>query len=194
MKLNKKSEATKQLNDFLFNNISNKNLEKFINVFDIDYLNQGIWKSICQRLVSKSDKSSSISFNQKYGILTIEGIMQHLTNETGSNIHDNKTIEITSNSIRNVSYHPKNLVNYQKDDFYHSANFENGFICFDFKEKMVKVNNYTIKSNWNSDGAFNLKSLVVEASNDNNKWKEIYRRENDSSLKGPKKKNIYIQS
>ena len=58
---------------------------------------------------------------------------------------------------------------------------------------MVKVNSYTIKSNWNSDGAFNLKSWVVEASNDNNKWKEIYRRENDSSLKGPKK-NIYIQS
>ena len=171
-----------------FNNISNQNLEEFIKIFDIEYLNQGTWKSICQRLISKSDKTSlkSSRYNNKYDVRRIEGIMKQLTNETGSNIHDNGTITITSDSIGSDSNHPKNLVDYQKENYYGSNYNKLGFVCFDFKEKSIKLTGYTIKSNSNSSGACSPKSWVVEVSNDNNEWEEIDRHENDSSLKGSK--------
>ena len=65
-----------------------------------------------------------------------------------------------------------------------TANSDVGFVCFDFKEKSIKLTGYTIKSNRNSDGSYNPKSWLVEVSKDNNKWEEIDRHENDSSLKG----------
>ena len=134
---------------------------------DIEYLNQGTWKSICQRLVSKSEKMTSTRYNKTDDILTIEDIMQHLTNETSGNIHDN--------SICNDRCHPKNLVDYH-EGYYHTANSDVWFVCFDFKEKSVKLTGYTIKSNNNSDGTSNPKSWLVEVSNDKFQKKSINMR------------------
>lgn len=60
------------------------------------------------------------------------GIMRYLTEQTGGNIHDNNTIEITTNT---KCQHPKNLVDYDKDNYYNSdsVKFEPK-ICFDFQK------------------------------------------------------------
>ena len=108
--------------------------------------------------------------------------MHHLVNETGGNIYDNGTIEITSNSIYS-NLHPKNLVYYQNErSRYHSLSDGKAFICFDLKDKTVNLTSYQIKSNWNCDGSYNPKNWVIEVSNDGDKFIEIYQHKNDLSL------------
>ena len=90
--------------------------------------------------------------------------MRYLTRQTGGNIHDNGTIEITSNSINDSSCHPKNLVNYENDSRYQSLMGSDGntFIRFDFKDR-----------NW-----------VIEISDDGENWEEIDRHIDDPALNG----------
>lgn len=107
-----------------FNNVSEEKIENFINKFELEHLNFGIWRSICTRLIGreKSDRSRYIEKNKIEKFVFEEGqefkgIMHHLTVESGGNIHDNGTVEITANSI-NGEHHPKNLADYENDNCY----------------------------------------------------------------------------
>ncbi|KAK8871617.1 hypothetical protein M9Y10_007352 [Tritrichomonas musculus] len=193
LELYSKDENSYELFEYiLFNNISEEMIEKFIDKFSIEYLNLGIWRSICQRLLGK-EKSGIDRYTEKAKIekfgddegRQFEGIMNHLTVESGGNIHDNGTVEITANSF-DGSCHPKNLVDYKNDNYYQCGSNSKvlSSICFDFKDKAVNLSSYTMKSNGNSDGANGPKSWVVEVSKDGKNWKEIDRRENNESLKG----------
>ncbi|KAK8835257.1 hypothetical protein M9Y10_017042 [Tritrichomonas musculus] len=173
-----------------FKHLKSESVREFINQFDIEYLSAGTWQSICERLVGVSESPVGSEryilkceeFVRKEGE-EFKGIMRHLTEETGGNIHDNGTIEITSNSVCS-SYYPRNIVDYQNDNFYHSNNQENSEICFDFKDKEIQITSYSLKScNWGQNSN-HLKSWVVEVSNDHQKWDEIDKRENNSILNG----------
>ena len=103
-------------------------------------------------IFDKLDKQSSIRRNllQKNPALGYEikvfnrqpqnefnGIIKYLTDKTGGNIHDNGTIEVTSNSIEG-SNHPKNLLdtcNYYGPEI-KEANF---WVCFDFKNMEIEI-------------------------------------------------------
>ncbi|KAK8838581.1 hypothetical protein M9Y10_033213 [Tritrichomonas musculus] len=173
-----------------FKHLKSESVREFINQFDIEYLSAGTWQSICERLVGVSESSvGSERYILKYEEFPHEegeefkGIMRHLTEETGGNIHDNGTIEITSNSVYS-SHYPRNIVDYQNDNFYHSNDQENSEICFDFKDKEIQITSYSLKSvNWGQNSN-HLKSWVVEVSNDHQKWDEIDKRENNSILNG----------
>lgn len=70
--------------------------------------------------------------------------------------------------------------------FFESDNLDNSWLCFDFKEIKIKLENYTIRSFDKSKNQGHLKSWVIEASNDENKkdWKIIDRHENSDFLNG----------
>lgn len=127
-------------------------------------------------------------FNYQQG-KEFDGIMRNLTNKTGGNIHDNQTIEITSNSIHSSYEVPSNVVNYNTDNYYLSKNIKESFILFNFKNKFVRISNYSIMSYSICKSC--LKNWVIEASNDGKAWTEIDKRENNSSLIGDKKINTF---
>lgn len=132
---------------------------------------------------SRSSIKNEIEFNQQFGN-EFNGIMNYLTKKTGGNIHDNKTIRITSNSIwnDNIRYHPKNLVDFNKNNFYESKNERGGIICFDFKDNLVHLTGYSIRSYNAGENFANMRNWVVEVSNNGNDWMEIDRHSNDSTL------------
>lgn len=184
----------------IFNNLSKSRLEQFINEFDYTDLTHNLWKSIWS-IISIKEKES-FNKNKRYiksqkeesneNIKTFlheegkefEGIMRYLSKTSGSNIHDNGTIQITTNSIHGNN-HPKNLVNYKTDNYYHSEDNKLATICFDFKNQPIQLTSYSIKSNGNSGkNNYDLKSWVIEVSNDGEKWEEIDRHDNDESLNG----------
>lgn len=187
----------------IFLNISEDLLESFIEKFDVEHINDKIWKSICYRLLPS--KIDSANFKSRYRKLNLEnryqkiikefthqpgnefqGIMRYLTNETGGNIHDNGTIEITSNSINNNNprYHSKNLVDYENNNYYHSSNDGGTTICFDFKDKLVQLTSYSIKSYSTGSNSDHLRNWVLEVSKDGKNWIEGDRHENDKKLNG----------
>lgn len=184
-----------------FENVSEECLSKFIEAFNIENLNLSIWKSICPRLLPSKEwkmmmkkgrymptmkrKNDHIEFKFEIGH-EFEGILKYLTNETGGNIHDNGTIEITSNSIWNnwSSDHPKNLVDYQNDNYYSSSNDADIFVCFDFKNRRIQLSGYSVKSHENGQNRGHLRNWVIEVSKDGQLWEEVDRHSNDSTLNG----------
>ena len=176
-----------------FQNLTEEGLTRFIEVFSIEDINSSIWKSICERLLEKVTPSNKERYNVKCKEFKhqanneFHGIMRYLTDETNGNIHENGTIEITSNSIVNddMSYHPKSAVDYQKDNFYFSKDdLEDATVCFDFKDKSIQLSEYTIKTFNGGENHDHLRNWVVEVSNDNEKWEIVDRHENDSTLRG----------
>lgn len=127
----------------------------------------------------KSSKKEEIIKEFKHqGADKYDGICNYLTEKTGSNIHTNGTINITSNNIQSVA----NCVDYKHRFNGLLSRKGNTYICFDFKNRRVKLTGYSILSFGNDSGSSQPKNWVIEVSKNMNDWIEIDRHENDPSL------------
>lgn len=170
----------------------------------------GIWKSLCERLINAGDRKDTteryincekmkfveLKYSKNH---EFEGIMNYLSDKTNGNIHDNGTIEITSNSCENkqdsnpkftVDYHKNNDQNIYRSNS--SSNDPNKTITFDFKNMRVQLSDYAIQScKFGDEDYCHLKNWVVEVSNDKNEWKIIDSHENDASLNNKGAKSVF---
>ena len=64
-------------------------------------------------------------------------------------------------------------------------------ICFDFKDKSIELTSYAIQSRGDPPNNVHLRNWVIEISNDGNKWTEIDRHQDDSTLNGSSIKKIF---
>lgn len=78
-----------------------------------------------------------------------------------------------------------NCNNYENDNYYFSNDEDNVFVLFDFKDKLIQLNNYSIRSHCDGKNCGHLRNWAVEASKDGEKWEEIDNRSDDSSLNEP---------
>ncbi|KAK8880527.1 hypothetical protein M9Y10_003206 [Tritrichomonas musculus] len=172
-----------------FEHLSQEMISKFINAFNIDHLNSEIWRRMCQRFIlTESKTNEEIKTFELDKKKQFNGIMRYLSEETSGNIHDNGTINITSNSIYrdNDSYHPKNLVDYQTDNYYESkSGVQDATVCFDFKDKLIQISSYSIKTiHLTSYDPEHPRNWVLEVSNDNKAWHAIDEHKDDATLNG----------
>ena len=173
-----------------FNEISQSLMNEFIEKIELEDLNKRTFRNICNNIYSneKKEKHQINRYEEKYqeflykGSNEANGIFKHLTEETGGNIKDNGTIEITSNSIHCDSCDLKNLVEFQKDQKFRFDNKQNSEICFDLKDKQIQITNYSIKSYADGPGGDNLKNWILEVSNDQKEWIKIDEHKDDSQL------------
>ena len=189
------SSYSKLFSEILFTNLSTESIENFIKRFSIDDIDQEIWISFCKRLLpSEKDEKISGRYIKSFKEFKLEeghefeGIMNQLTKETGGNIHDNGTIEITTNSIEcdSKSYHPKNLVDYKSTNYYEFKEEPNAFVCFEFKDRGIQLSGYSIGSGANDPNSHHLRNWVVEVSKDGKKYEEVDRHSDYYELNGPK--------
>lgn len=180
----------------IFGNLSKEMIDKFISVFDIDYLNNNTWKSICVRLsqTPKIDKSNTNRYNisiTKFEIDTnnkFNGILKYLSNKTNGNIAENGTISIT---IKPEKPNITRIVDYNSTDYFQYIDSSMGIISFDFKKRSVKLTNYSIQTGTWSQNDGHLKNWAIESSNDGEKWEEIDSRSNNSSLNGKRNSSTF---
>lgn len=94
-------EYSKLIEFVIFPNLSENMIKRFIETFDIEYLNHNMWKSICSGLLPKNSETNPESRYKLYNKIEefkhsegkeFDGIMRHLSRETGGNIHENGTI------------------------------------------------------------------------------------------------------
>ena len=132
---------------------------------------------------TKEQKKQYNIIQLQYKNNDFNGIFRYLTSGTGVNIHDNGTVNISSNSINEERHHPKNLVDYHKDNYFLSLDNGDAKIYFDFKDKSIQLSSYSIKSYRSpKDLSGHLRSWVIEASNDGFNWQIIDRHDDDPSL------------
>lgn len=125
----------------------------------------------------------------------LNGIIRHLTNIAGGNVHDKGIVEVSWSTILNEEqFHGKFAC--QLDDltkYYHSNDSPNGWLQYDFKERRVRPTHYAIRCRNNYDGiklypnedsGSSPRDWMIEVSNTGheNDWKKIDERKNDRSF------------
>ena len=111
-----------------------------------------------------------------------DGVIAYLTSECRGNVHDRGIVNITASSVYNndACYHPKHVADLNSWSIFESANEEDAWVCYDFKERRVIPVSYSVRSYFGATGDNHPKSWVIEVSNDEteNSWTEIDRRNN----------------
>ena len=191
----KEDQSASFLFDYvIFGNVSREGLLDFYEAFDLNDIDNEVWKMILDRSLNSVSESADSKFDGRYRRIgdpflyekgkEFNGIFRHLTEKTGGNIHNNGTIEVTSNSYCS-SWEPWNLLDFDKENGYCANGTWDVWICFDFKEAKVKITNYSIKSiNGNNGNSHHLKSWIIEVSDDGKKWTTIDEQKESQKLKG----------
>ena len=184
-----------------FFNVTKEKMSEFLNFFSIFDITQKTWQSLSY-LIQKSsidtiELAQKNSKNNRYHILhkntkfekggEFKGIIQYLKKLNQYNLKD--VIEITASSVRDDSeiYSFQHAIEYDDlESYFESEDSDDSWICFDFKDKKIKLENYTLRSFNKGKSSGHLKSWVIEASNDENKkdWKIVDKHENCDLLQG----------
>jgi hypothetical protein len=154
--------------------LSFNGIQRFLQCFSPENINRCVWESICRRLQYKllDCKLDSKRFIDQFRFPYIEGhewngILSDLTQKCNGNVHKKGIVTITSSG--GEGNEPWDVVNYGCNDYWRSWNVRNSWICFDFKEKVVSLQHYTLKS-WSND---HFIQWEIEGSNDEETWRSI---------------------
>ena len=155
-------------------------------------INAGIWTQICRRLTLRTQKKNPRDVtpaNREFafdGSNFFGGILNHLTQKCGGNVHDKGVVNITASSVFQQNWagaHPSNLVDYGSDAIYHSERDPNAYFCIDFYHRRVIPKGYSLKSySWQI--GHHLRYWVLECSNDGKNWLQVDCRQNNYDLNG----------
>ena len=105
---------------------------------------------------------------------SFNGIMKYLSDEAHQNCHLAGLVDITASTCDHNE--PYQIVDMGWNDLFFTENKANQWIMIDFKNKMVKVTHYTIKTHKYPNNFPHLKIWVLEGSNGNDVWEEIDKR------------------
>lgn len=155
-----------------FNSVSNEGIASFLQFIKFDDLTPNIWQSISSRNTVNDDKTSESSRNnQRYvgQVFTysknnkLSGILKYLKDKS----EIDEEISITASSIQSSNFDKTCIIG---DTSQSLATIEHittdPWICIEFKKHSLIPTNYTLYIT----GDHEIKSWVVEGSNDKDNW------------------------
>ena len=110
--------------------------------FDINDINSHIWKNIRQRL------EQDISHQKSHQDISHQNhILKYLSEKFEGNVHTKNVVKITASSIGDNNNFPiENIVEENDDKYFWTKNEPDSWIKFDFKERKVLLDRYTLKT------------------------------------------------
>lgn len=196
----KEEEEDSEIDDALFleqiefTSLSENKLREFLLNFDINSITNSLWRKLFKCFFIHFDKtqeriegSHSIiqeTFEYKENETNqFQGIIDYLTKKCGGNVDEKGVVKVTASSIYK-DFVPKNVVDYVDLENFSSLNRENQWILFDFIDKKIRPNYYSIRTHKGDIGRSHLKNWVIEGSNTNNDddWQILDTRSNENSL------------
>jgi hypothetical protein len=167
--------------------LSTESMTEFVDFVasSVDFLTPGLWEAIRGRLLGFDSPTPrfvgpSHPFRQDQ---PFSGIIAALTHIHRANVHECGVLKLTSSSAHSAApFAPiSNLVELTTRNHYASDNISDSWICWDFVNLRVTPTHYAIRSDaWRAD----LRSWVLEGSNDGASWTLLDDRPNDEALKG----------
>jgi predicted nucleic acid-binding Zn-ribbon protein len=119
-----------------------------------------------------------------YETTPLEGIIASLTRQCGGNVHEKGVVEVLASSDSDHES-PRNIADLKGENEYWSENSPNSWIGYDFKNRLVQIRSYTLRSYWNGMvGGANPRSWVIESSNNKRRWIKIDERDDNNDLNG----------
>lgn len=132
-----------------------------------------------KQLKNEIEETSQIKTFKYVENQEFKGIFNYLTKSSNGNIHEKGIINITSNYIN--SNHPKNLLDFNENNYYSGKFKQDCRACFDFKDKEIEISHYSIKL---AVSPGYLKNWVIKISSNGNEWTTIHSMSNYSGLEG----------
>lgn len=114
------------------------------------------------------------------------GLIRYLTNinkEKDKKFSINDIIKVEASSINDNFYIPENVLQLDKECYFHSKNIENSYIIFNFGKFKLLLTHYSISSR-KFHGNSELRNWKIQGSNDHQTWKTLDKVEQDKSLVG----------
>ena len=166
-----------------FDRMTGMDAREFLSHLSDDVPSGSLWLAMSRRLVCElMDREGQ----EKRGTVFVydcakplDGIIAHLTRECGGNVHKKGLVQVIASSVFGTSDAPENTVDLGTDTRFSSNSRQNQWICYNFKDRRVSLTSYSIRS----FSRFNLKSWVLEVSNDGQTWELVDRRNDNTDLK-----------
>lgn len=181
----------------IFENVEVESMKKFIKIFDVNDLSTLIWSSLIYRLQLPilNDEKAIITrkheYQKKKFFVELEskekefdGILNYL--QKNFNIKDE--ISITYSSIN--AGDPFDLLKYNESHYFETRNVPNSWICFRFNKHKINPSSYILKS-YGSSSNHQPKTWVLEGSKDGQDWRILDEQNNNSSLRGSDKVQLF---
>jgi hypothetical protein len=115
----------------------------------------------------------------------LEGIIHHLSKLCNGNVHERGLVEISASTCSGSA---KNVCDLNSVSSFISENSPNQELRFDFKERRILIDKYTIQSGSVRRRGVNeelyLRSWSIDVSDDGLNWEKIDRRFNETALVG----------
>jgi hypothetical protein len=171
----------KLIGEVEFAYLSCRGIDLFFERISISELDERIWHQLWLRSRHRIvyDPAELVRNVNRYpGFVTRSpdspwsGLIAHLTELCGGNVHAKGAVNITcSSTARNQCW---DVVNYAWNDYWYAYNSQNNWIQFDFKDRVVSITHYTLKSD--GQGGHHLLEWAVQGSMDGLSWADLDRR------------------
>ena len=192
-----------------FTSLSEEKFKEIIELIEPDQITKSLWEKLFKCFNFNTSKNSPDKSNdERYASFTkkkkkiiqipydqipshmFTGIISYLTNEYKDQSDD--IIKTSSSSHRSERSHHRNVIDFNnRDVYYGSKNEQDSWLRYDFLDRKVRLNYYSIKS-WNDQkGNHHLKNWEIQASNDGIEWKQLDSKAIETSLDGPMASNIF---
>lgn len=116
------------------------------------------------------------------GTNPLDGVIAQLSRDCGGNVHDKEIVEVTGSGVGMTGYESKRAADLSSNSRYYSSEILGSWICYDFKERSICPQSYTVRSYGTGPGGCHPKSWVFEGSHDKKTWTLLDRRCNNSDL------------
>jgi hypothetical protein len=128
-------------------------------IYSSNELSLNRFKNCLSRNPPSESNASSVSTS------LFSGLIHHLCSECDGNVHERGVVNITCSSRERSQCWQ--VVNYEWNDYFYTQNSPNSWIQFDFKDRLVCLTHYALKS----DGHYgHLVEWTVSGSKDGNSW------------------------
>ena len=128
--------------------------------------------SLHRRLLREEEERRQIGEFHPCDKRPFRGIISHVSEECGGNVHTKGVVNITSSSNYNNQCHQ--VTDYGWNGHWTTMSEDRSWICFDFKDKTVQLTEYSLKL-----GRDHLHHWVIEGSNDWKSWTKLDRRDTE---------------
>ena len=114
----------------------------------------------------------------------LDGIIAYLSRVCRGNVHERGLVEVTSSSCFCAGCEPENAADLESGDYFQSNWEPSPWICYDFMDRRVTVDCYSIRSYDRGPGNYHPKSWVLEVSNDGSErsWRQVDTRDDNFDL------------
>jgi hypothetical protein len=154
-----------------------KVIERSSEIFE--HLNPAIWEKLCRRLAITLGPAVGNPVAQAKG--SFSGIIAHLTNQSGGNVHTKGIVTVSASSARSGAL--SNVVDFSTEAWFSTKPEKSPWICYEFKTCDFTTTGFSVLLGSDTVAFLtNGSTIIFEISTGGSEWREMKRFSQSNSI------------